>query len=258
MPDFHEASTAFFHGYPDRVRRDLLARDRDETRSMRGCFIVIVFLFFIFSYVTLGAWRWISIHHKVSRYDLASNWGVFGLGLAISVLLGFLICLFISGYVNRFRLRYSRPKPSVEERWPPSPNWRVVPCFDQPLRCNWKNASSEGTCIARSAERLDALAKEMGIASLTGLGLDDDLPGKSFTWHDPRDGIITCEKLMQGIEKMTPQMEEAPKLLEELNAIVAVLKIAETQACSFCLCVLLFRHQYSTPSSIGGHNIYFG
>lgn len=103
----------------------------------------------------------------------------------------------------------------------------------EPLDASMWEAFKRGFALARGFDALECRASELGVTPLSVFGFGDDMLGQVVVWHSAGGGLKTVRALVASCE---PEALD-PKLLEDLQALEAVLERAETAGVRFAMVV---------------------
>ena len=156
-----------------------------EHRPGFGMFFFSVVLFFGMFAAGFG-WALWHDHHSVPAW--------IGLSLALLILFGV-----VSGQLTE---RYAVC---------------IFPCYDKKLPGVQTYLS--GQALARNCLRLDQLAKESGLKSISEFGFNDPLVGETVIWHDPAEGLVTISGLRKAVTAQPETVDDATSVICELERI---------------------------------------
>jgi hypothetical protein len=174
---------SYWHGYPERYRRQL----REEGKRAAIALALLVLL------PGGGALAWF----------LGSAWlplkVVFGLSLLAIAAFGAYVC------ARSIRaLAFAR----------------IVPYFEKSVDDTRPFAGGES--LARHSQRLDELASQAGTTPLSNFGFADDFAGETITWHEPALGLATIRAITPKVPESDLQLRRDLELLSEaLNRAAA-------------------------------------
>jgi len=112
---------------------------------------------------------------------------------------------------------------------------RVVPYFRQPLGDYFGATSAafaRGRALVREMSGLDRLAAELGVTPLSAFGFAYDYYDQPVQWQAARVGLATTTALRKAIEA---RPDTRPDLIQDLNALGSVLRIAADRNVDFSL-----------------------
>jgi hypothetical protein len=121
--------------------------------------------------------------------------------------------------------------------WPFLLRPRIVPYFKRelgPYGGAAMNAFPRGRALYREIAALDGLAKTLGVEPLSAFGFAYDYYEQQVQWHSASAGLRTAEALRQGV-----RAQAASDLVQDLDALASVLRVAVERAIEFSLVVRL-------------------
>lgn len=96
-----------------------------------------------------------------------------------------------------------------------------------------------GKSLARSFQKLERLATEIGVQPLSAYGFADDLCGETLVWHTAADGLVTTRHLQEAVATRSDEFADAAGILDDLQKLEHALKRASEKNIEFCL---MLRH----------------
>lgn len=110
-------------------------------------------------------------------------------------------------------------------------NARIFPYYDKLLPKAETYLS--GQALLRNCLRLDRLAEEKGIRSISGYGFPDALRGEKVVWHDAADGLQTIEALLKEVSERPQSVDDASTLISDLAKIRDAFERAKNEGIKF-------------------------
>ena len=110
-------------------------------------------------------------------------------------------------------------------------NARIFPYYNKHLPKSGTFLS--GQAILRNCLRLDQLADEKGIRSISSYGFPDALIGETVVWHDAADGLKTVDGLLKAVSEKPETVDDAPAVISELEKIHSAFERAQTNGAKF-------------------------
>lgn len=219
----------YFHGYPDRVRRDLC---RQEFRPHWGCISTSVLV------VCMAVGLWLSLESRGASlrfFPPVEAWVVifaFLLFAAMS-LVSAAVCFTVL-FMQPERTRRRRGIPSIRG----ARDARILVCFSQNPQIWEPIRGRPGKALAQHCEALDRIACGLGLPQLAFYGLNDDLAPPVTPWHPPEELLDHIRRVREQVQH-TQQGIVASELLADFSFLERRLAQACEKPCKVCLIVVL-------------------
>lgn len=113
----------------------------------------------------------------------------------------------------------------------------IVPCFQKPLV--WPEALYNGKATAKNCLRLDEIATQQGVRTLSSYGFAVTARPNPVEWSWPGEGLRSIQEILSALKEGRSDVELADQVISDLEALYLALELAETQEIRFCLSLRL-------------------